>query len=113
MLYCWGCHRNTSQDRNNIASLLYDPGALQGLYNFHGAKAQFPNVAASDVCIACHGGRESGESLNTIADFTNASFKNSHYMAAAGLMYVKIGLYRLHRPQHAYRKQHLRCVSHL
>jgi len=54
-------------------------------------KAQFPNVQASDVCIACHGGRESGESLNTIADFSNASFKNSHYMAAAGLMYVKIG----------------------
>ncbi len=91
MLYCWGCHRNTSQTRDDIKDLLYDPGSLQALYNFQGAKAQFPNVQASDVCIACHGGRESGESLNTIADFTNASFKNSHYLAAAGLMYVKIG----------------------
>ena len=91
MLYCWGCHRNTESDRSNIPALLRDPGSLQGLYNFHGAKAQFPNVQASDVCIACHGGRESGESLDTISDFTNASFKNSHYLAAAGLMYVKIG----------------------
>ncbi len=91
MLYCWGCHRNTESDRSNIAALLRDPGALQALYNFHGVKAQFPNVQASDVCIACHGGRESGESLDRVTDFTNANFINSHYLAAAGLMYVKIG----------------------
>ncbi len=91
MLYCWGCHNNTSADRNNISALLHDPGALQALYNYKGAKAQFPNVQASDVCIACHEGRESGESLDKVADFTNANFVNSHYLAVAGLMYVKIG----------------------
>lgn len=91
MLYCWGCHRNTSADRNNIAGLLNDPGSFTASYKFKGAPAQFPNVQASDVCIACHSGRESGESLDAISNFANAGFVNSHYMAAAGLMYVKSG----------------------
>jgi hypothetical protein len=85
VLYCWACHSNVS------SGLLRNPGAFTAPYNFHGAPAQFPDVGASDVCIPCHAGRESGESVSAIKDFTNASFKNSHYRAAAGLMYVKIG----------------------
>ena len=80
-------HRRPQQHQQ----ILNDPGAFTAPYNFHGAPAKFPDVDASDVCIPCHAGRESGETINTIADFTNASFKNSHYRAAAGLMYVKIG----------------------
>ena len=85
VIYCWACHSKVS------SGLLRNPGAFTAPYNFHGAPAQFPDVGASDVCIPCHAGRESGESLNSITDFSDASFKNSHYRAAAGLMYVKIG----------------------
>ena len=85
MIYCWACHSNVS------SGLLRNPGAFTAPYNFKGTPAKFPDVGASDVCIPCHAGRESGESLNSITDFSNASFKNSHYRAAAGLMYVKIG----------------------
>jgi hypothetical protein len=91
VLYCWGCHKNTEADRNNISGLLYAPGAFTAPYNFNGTPAQFPAVGASDVCIPCHAGRESGESLDNITNFGNAGFVNSHYMAAAGLMYVKSG----------------------
>lgn len=93
MLYCWGCHKNNS-------GTLRDPGPFTATYSTRKldgtlAVAQFPNVAGSNLCITCHSGLESGESvvaLTTAANpFTNAGFKNSHYMAAAGLMYVKIG----------------------
>ncbi len=49
------------------------------------------NLGDSRLCIPCHSGRESGESVKAIADFTNVSFKNSHYLGAAGSFYQKIG----------------------
>ncbi len=42
----------------------------------------------SNLCIACHSARESGDSIAAVADFTNSSFVNSHYMAAAATMYM-------------------------
>lgn len=84
MLYCWGCHKNNSGD-------VRTPGAITAGYNFNSVPAVFPTAESSNTCIACHAGRESGESVEAITDFTNVSFKNSHYLAAAGLMYVKIG----------------------
>jgi hypothetical protein len=85
VLYCWGCHSNAG------SGVLRNPGAFTASYNFQGAPAQYPDVGASNVCITCHSGRESGESVTAITDFTNASFKNSHYRSAASLMYVKSG----------------------
>lgn len=84
VLYCYGCH-------TNYYGGLRTPGAITAEYKFKGSNAKFPNVAASNICISCHSGRESGESLDSITDFTNAGFKNSHYLAVAGLMYVKAG----------------------
>lgn len=89
VLYCWGCHKNAGTGE------LRTPGAIKADYKFQGALAQFPDVKASNVCITCHVGLSSGNSitdLTAVADpFTNVSFVNSHYMAAAGLMYVKVG----------------------
>ncbi|WP_026842684.1 multiheme c-type cytochrome [Citrifermentans bremense] len=89
VLYCWGCHSDAA------AGTLRQPGAIKADYNFKGALAQFPDAKASNVCIACHAGLSSNDSITALtaaADpFTNVSFVNSHYMAAAGLMYVKIG----------------------
>jgi hypothetical protein len=91
LLYCWGCHKNAAK------GLLYTPGAITADYNFKGtgatsAKAVFPDVGASNICITCHSGRESGETVNALTvTFDNVSFKNSHYLAVGGLMYVKSG----------------------
>jgi hypothetical protein len=89
MLYCWGCHANVSGEKGGLRN----PGAMTAEYNFNGALAQFPDVDSSNVCIACHSGRVSGETVSTVAtgNTTSVSFQNSHYMAAAGLMYNKIG----------------------
>jgi hypothetical protein len=87
LLYCWGCHTSAAK------GLLRAPGAITADYNFNGARAVFPNVGNSNICISCHSGQASGESVTAIADssFTNVSFVNSHYLAVAGLMYVKSG----------------------
>ncbi len=85
LLYCWGCHANAAK------GLLRTPGAITADYKFKGVKAVFPDVGASNICISCHSGRESGESLDAVTNFANASFVNSHYLAVAGLMYVKAG----------------------
>ncbi|GFO64828.1 hypothetical protein M1B72_05035 [Geomonas paludis] len=90
VLYCWGCHTSAE------TGALRNPGAVTTAdYNFKGAPAVYPNVGASNVCITCHGGQKSGESITALTTagntFTNVSFVNSHYMAAAGLMYAKSG----------------------
>jgi|GEM_PF-1649635 len=59
-------------------------------------KANFPDVGESNMCISCHAGRVAGPNLADMAasenwDLSNTSFQNSHYMAAAGTMYMKAG----------------------
>lgn len=50
---------------------------------------------ASNICIACHTGRVSGDTLwkaNAAGlNFNNASFMNSHYMSSAGTLYQSTG----------------------
>ena len=89
MLYCWACHTDVEKGE------LRPVGAVTADYTFNGNPATFADVGASNVCIACHAGRESAGSIMALTaagnDFTNVGFKNSHYTAAAGLMYVKDG----------------------
>lgn len=91
LLYCWGCHKNAAK------GLLYTPGAITADYKFKGTGATsanpvFPDVGSSNICLVCHSGRESGETINALTvAMDNVSFKNSHYLAVGGLMYVKSG----------------------
>jgi hypothetical protein len=67
---------------NNVSAVWHAP-----------APAVFPNVGAgNNTCIQCHAGRESGESILALADsaMANTSFKNPHYLGAAGMMYAKL-----------------------
>lgn len=91
MITCIGCHTtNYDGGRRN-------PKAITADYNFNGVRATFPgefssiNPGDSNICITCHEGRESGESLNAVTDFSNWSFIDAHYLAVAGLMYAKSG----------------------
>lgn len=86
MLYCWACHSNAG------AGVIRNPGAQSFTYS-NGATASYTDMSSSNVCIACHSGRETGASIDGLSDasMSNVGFVNSHYMAAAGLMYVKSG----------------------
>lgn len=89
MLYCWGCHSNAS------AGELRDPGALSftGTNSYtNGATAIYPDVAGSNVCLACHTGRETGDSIKLDPDADGVrSFINSHYLTAGGTVFTTSG----------------------
>jgi hypothetical protein len=58
----------------------------------------FPDVATSNICVACHSGRENGSTLQKVFeaitnpnDYNNISFINSHYLAAGGTVFKATG----------------------
>ncbi|KAA0891326.1 PKD domain-containing protein [Oryzomonas rubra] len=55
-----------------------------------------PDAGDSNLCSSCHSGRVTGRNIAALvgqagANFANMGFQNSHYMAAAGLMYAQVG----------------------
>jgi hypothetical protein len=86
VLGCNTCHKN--YNFNNHTSVRKIP-AYTAPYNSGLSPKTFPDVGDSNLCIPCHSGRESGDTINAItADFTNVSFVPPHNMAAAATMYM-------------------------
>lgn len=85
LLYCWGCHSDAPK------GTLRTPGALTFTYT-NNATVTYPNLSGSNVCMACHTGRETGESIKNDADADGVrSFLNSHYLAAGGQLFGTTG----------------------
>jgi len=90
VLSCNACH--SSYDFKH--SVRKTSGPFVAPYNNNLDQKTFPDVGASNLCIACHSGRESMATILTLTNMSGASspaFKNPHYMAAAGLMYMTTG----------------------
>ncbi len=100
-LYCWGCHAVSQGSHAGGLSYkgeLRDPGAHSTTVLYDNApfsgEASFPDASGSNVCISCHSGRENGAALMSASiDWSSAdlSFTNSHYLAAAGVLYRQAG----------------------
>lgn len=84
VLGCNACH--ASYDFKNT---IRNVPQYTAPYNNGQNPQQYPDLGYTNICIACHAGNENGDTINAIADFSNASFKSVNYMAAAGTMYVK------------------------
>ncbi len=85
LLYCWGCHKDAGRGD------LRNPGALTFAYS-NNATVSYPDLKGSNVCMACHTGRETGDSIkNSFANFSSVSFINSHYLAAGGQLFGTTG----------------------
>jgi hypothetical protein len=82
VLACNACHSNDNFD-------VRPAGSFTAQYTIGGKAAAFPDAGESNLCIACHSARENG--VDAVTNFANASFKNSHYLPAAGLMYMSTG----------------------
>jgi len=83
LMYCWGCHANNSGE-------LSDPGPITAEYT--NAPFTFPDLTGSNVCAACHAGRESGETIKISEDdFSNKAFVDSHYLSAGGTLFNATG----------------------
>jgi hypothetical protein len=101
-LNCTACHNNDSFSVRGVSAV---STAYNATGNDSGTKltvaqsriaAKFPNVGQSNICISCHSGRVSGPNLTAMFatgtwDLSKTSFVNSHYMAAAGTMYMEVG----------------------
>ncbi len=104
MLKCNGCHT----DNRGTLRL---PGPITANYDYVSsgntyarASHTYPNVAGSNVCMACHVGLEIGETIKglnnptllsagtiTTINFGNQSFINSHYLTAGGQVFTTTG----------------------
>jgi hypothetical protein len=81
-LNCNACHTDNSFSMRPTT-------AFTARYNAGKSPKTFPNVGTSNLCIACHSARESGDTILGITTNMNATgFKNSHYMGAAATMYM-------------------------
>lgn len=87
VLGCNACHKNYNFTNHTSVRKI---AAYTAPYNSNLSPKTFPNVGDSNLCIPCHSGRESGDAINVnaVPDFSNASFINSHSMAAAATMYL-------------------------
>jgi hypothetical protein len=100
---CGACHSDYSWARRTASFVTFSTPYR----TTSGISRTFPTIAAdigdSKLCIPCHAARESGESVKLLAssstpstaDYTNVSFKNPHYLAAAGVFYQKAGYHYL------------------
>lgn len=83
MLECRACHIDYSYK-------LRQPASVTAKYT--GGSVNYPDIGTSNLCINCHVGRESGATIKNIQrNYTSASFVNSHYLTAGGIVFGEIG----------------------
>jgi hypothetical protein len=84
MLHCNGCHSDSLGGLRGTGPITAD---------YTNAPFQYPDALGSNMCLACHTGRESGDSIkNSPADFSGpVAFINSHYLTAGGTVYGATG----------------------
>lgn len=96
-LNCNTCHVNpldASSSRLDVPQVTTYYNISSAGVKSHIASTYPAGLGETNMCIPCHAGRLSGANLVAVKDqlnFANSSFQNSHYMAAAGLMYAKVG----------------------
>lgn len=98
VLYCNACHINASGGIRNPGAITADYDVVIGSTTYADVSYTYPNAYASNVCLACHTGRQSGDSIQKLnssatltVDFNNLSFVNSHYLTAGGTVYTATG----------------------
>jgi Cytochrome c554 and c-prime len=109
LLYCWGCHSNSSGELRN-------PGAITRPYTVSSIDVILPDVGNSNVCINCHGALGNVEGYALAGDPATAmltlnsgfgpntkNVTNAHYLVASATIYAadtKIG-YEYQGPSYA------------
>ncbi len=86
VIVCAACH--TSYDFKN--SVRRTGGGVVAPYYKQFAtttKVTYPDVGASNLCISCHSGRQSGGSIALITNFANASVPTPHYLTSAEVFF--------------------------
>lgn len=91
LLFCWACH---SELRTGT---LRNPGAITETYTAAttgdpATTVTYPDINESNVCMACHLGRETGQVIKNNVDADGVrSFINSHYLTAGATLFSESG----------------------
>ncbi|MGE5676260.1 MAG: multiheme c-type cytochrome, partial [Mycobacterium leprae] len=86
VLNCSACHADVSTGELRAASHQFSIPCSNS------ASIAYDVPGASALCVRCHGGRESGDSIKgSTGNFADLSFINSHYLAAGATIYNKGG----------------------
>lgn len=93
VLYCYGCHSDEPGE-DGFGTEPHAPGAIVADYNGpDGEPVTFPDAGHSNVCVMCHAGRSNGQAIHDADGIDGKNFGsfNSHYLAAAGVLYETVG----------------------
>lgn len=104
MLKCNGCHTDNKGSLRNPGAITADYGYISSGKTYAISSHTYPDLAGSNVCMTCHVGRETGDTVRGLNDpallsagtitsfsFTNSSFINSHYLTAGGQVFTVTG----------------------
>jgi hypothetical protein len=86
VLRCDGCHTDYSWNRRALGAVRADYTNVPSFF--------YPDSRTSNICLNCHIGRESGDSIKNLpatTNFTNTGFINSHYLTAGGTLFGQTG----------------------
>jgi len=111
MLKCNGCHTDNKGSLRNPGAITADYGYISSGKTYAISSYTYPDLAGSNVCMTCHVGRETGDTVSGLNDpallsagaitsfsFTNSSFINSHYLTAGGQVFTVTGYTFAGRP---------------
>ena len=100
MLKCNGCHTDNRGTLRNPGAITATYDLVSGANTLAKASHSYPNVYGSNVCMACHTGREIGDTIKgindpellsngtiTSVDFSKRGFINSHYLTAGATVF--------------------------
>lgn len=92
VLRCDGCHKDHNFGAGNVRN--YGPVTMDYTDNVF----TYPDAGSSNLCIECHSGRETGDTIKnasqtgtTFRNFSSTGFVNSHYLTAGATIYTKSG----------------------
>lgn len=91
LLFCWACHSDVG------TGTLRNPGAITETYSAAtsgdpATTVAYPDIDKSNVCMACHIGRETGEVIKNNVDADGVrGFINSHYLTAGATLFNESG----------------------
>ncbi len=104
MLECNGCHTDNRGTLRNPGPITANYDLISGSSVYALVSHAYPDVAGSNVCMACHTAREIGDTIHAINDpallssgtitsvnFSKRSFINSHYLTAGGTVFRVTG----------------------
>lgn len=96
VISCAVCHDKSKSTLRNPGAITADYSYVSSGVTYATVTYGYPDLEGSNICMGCHLGRQSGDSISDLQltsslTMTNISFINSHYLAAGGVVFTVTG----------------------